>query len=326
MSARRRVILALIAALAWLLFWPLPSSRGVTPRPPALTHVEALARYEAFRATRDTGLAPECATELLDHGAPTTRAVVLLHGLSNCPRQFDSLAHVLYAGGDNVLVPRFPHHGLADRMTGDLVQLTSVELARTTAEAVAIAQGLGDTVIVAGLSMGGVATAWAAQNLPGVDRAVLISPALGPPVPPWMAATIARAAVRLPNRFIWWSPTLKEAVPGSLQTYPRFPSHAIANAYWLGHEVLEAAARAKPHTLAMGVVSSASDLGISHEMTNMLVERWRAHGAVIESFQYSKEDSVQHDMVDPSQPDQRVAKVYPLLVRMIDGVSPHSNP
>jgi len=318
----RLVILALLAVLAWLLFWPLPSARDIRGPLPAVAYSEAVARFEAFRAERDTGLAAACVSELLVHGARTPRAVILLHGLSNCPRQFDSLARVLHSGGDNVLVPRFPYHGEADRMTDDLARLDSRDLARATAEAVAIARGLGDTVVVAGLSMGGVAAAWAGQNLPGVARVVLISPAFGPPGPPWLAPYVARLGARLPNAFIWWDRKAKQAVAGARETYPRFASHALATTWWLGHEVTYAARRKAPRTPTFAAIWSLSDEGINHAITAQVLADWRAHGATGETFVFDTTAHVQHDMVDPSQPDQQVAKVYPILVRLIDRREP----
>ena len=52
------------------------------------------------------------------------------------------------------MIPRIPHHGLKDRMTEDYAKLTALELTQLSDESMDIAQGLGEHILVAGLSMG----------------------------------------------------------------------------------------------------------------------------------------------------------------------------
>ena len=88
---------------------------------------------------RDTGaINPLCRTRLFAHGRRTARAVVLFHGFTNCPRQFEALGRLLHERGDNVLIPRQPRHGLADRMSEDLAALTAPELAALAVAAAAV--------------------------------------------------------------------------------------------------------------------------------------------------------------------------------------------
>ena len=55
---------------------------------------EAKARVAAIQAEEaaDPTIVPECRTRLLDHGAPTAQVVVLFHGYTNCPKQYEKLA------------------------------------------------------------------------------------------------------------------------------------------------------------------------------------------------------------------------------------------
>ena len=89
----------------------------VAPPDPATDYDDALRRVAAVEARDGAAIAPECRTRLLTHGARAARAVVLLHGLTNCPEQFRALGERLYERGANVYIPRLPEHGLADRMT-----------------------------------------------------------------------------------------------------------------------------------------------------------------------------------------------------------------
>ena len=97
---------------------------------------------------------------LLTRGAPTGRVIVLLHGLTDSPLQFAPLAKRLYADGNNVFVPRMPHHGLRAGGVGALAALSSSGLRNFADSIVYSAAGLGDSVIVVGLSLGGTVAAW----------------------------------------------------------------------------------------------------------------------------------------------------------------------
>jgi pimeloyl-ACP methyl ester carboxylesterase len=71
--------------------------------------VAAIARRQAVD---DSIAAPGARSILLAGGAPIARAIVLLHGLTDSPRQFEAFAYLLHADGNNVYVPRLPQHGL----------------------------------------------------------------------------------------------------------------------------------------------------------------------------------------------------------------------
>src|SRR5207245_6985782 len=69
-----------------------------------------------------------------------------------------TLGEMFHALGHNVLIARFPHHGLKDRLTTDQVHLTAEELVGLVDEVMDIARGLGDHITLVGLSGGGVMT------------------------------------------------------------------------------------------------------------------------------------------------------------------------
>src|SRR5262245_8554703 len=170
MRATVAAALLLLALFALWLSSPLPI-RGLESRPDrAASYAEALGRVDALRAEDTRAIGPECGTVLLTHGGPTPRVMVLLHGLTNCPAQFDSIGRIAFRRGANVLIPRLPRHGFADRMTDELSRMDAGELRRFTDRVLDAACGLGDSVTVAGLSVGGTLAAWAAQERPDVDR------------------------------------------------------------------------------------------------------------------------------------------------------------
>src|SRR5262249_27269196 len=180
----------------------------------------ALHIVDSLRALDGADVSSECRTELLTHGARTRRVVVLLHGLTNCPAQFDSLGRLLFAHGANVLIPRLPRHGLANRMTTELARLNAREMRALTDRVVDAAEGLGDSVTVVGLSVGGVMAGWAGQERAGVDRVVMIAPMFGVArAPGGWTPVVARLANVAPNVFVWWDDKLKQDVRGPKHVY-----------------------------------------------------------------------------------------------------------
>src|SRR5258708_2218016 len=125
---------------------------------------EAFQRIAAIRAERFSLMNPDCVVQLMTHGQKVQNAIVLVHGYTSCPAQFQQLGQSFYNLGYNVLTAPLPHHGLADRMTDEQGQLTAEELAAYADEMVDLAHGLGDHVTMMGISADEVTTAWAAQN------------------------------------------------------------------------------------------------------------------------------------------------------------------
>ena len=96
-----------------------------------------------------------------------------------------------------------------------------------------------------------------------------------------------------------------------------FASHAIAQVYRLGGEVLRDAGRAKPRARRLVLVTTAADDAVNNELCARLGALWRAHGARVESYQFPAGMDIRHDMIDPEQPYQRTGIVYPALERLI---------
>lgn len=324
--ALRRSLLGLLVLVAGMIAWlmrPLPPITRHVPIP-ATSFDDAVERMAELQAADTMALHEGCAMQAWLQGQRTPRAFVLLHGITNCPLQFAALGADLAAGGDNVIVPRVPHHGLADRMTEDLARLSADEAVSTAAACVALARGLGDTVVVIGLSTSGVLAADAVQQ-GGVDRAVVLAPAFAPPwKPAWLAPILTRLALRLPNQFVWWDDRKREHLDGPTQCYPRFSTRAMGQMYALGERVAAAAARRAPAAHDLAVVLTESDEAVDNARGRALAAAWRAHGATVRTVVFPRASRVQHDMVDPVQVDADSATVYPVLRALARGeaVSP----
>ena len=108
--------LFLPALVLFVLFLPL-SPRGLGSHPhPARNYAEAVDSISALMHEDGQAISPECRTTLYAHGKRTPHVILIFHGLTNCPAQFDSLARASYERGANVFIPRLPRHGFADRM------------------------------------------------------------------------------------------------------------------------------------------------------------------------------------------------------------------
>jgi esterase/lipase len=292
------ITLALAALLALYLLSPLPRHDLAPHAHPATTYTQALRLTAALAAQDSTPtIAPACRTILLTHGARTHRVIVLLHGLTNCPAQFDSLGRLCFARGANVLIPRLPRHGYADHMTDQLAHLDAEELRAFTDQVLDAAAGLGDSVTVAGLSMGGTMAAWAAAERPDVNRVVMIAPMLG------------LAAARGP---------LTPVVASLAGALPRFSTRSLAAVLHIGWFVRDEALHRAPVCHAIAVVTVGGDHAVDNALTAQVLNAWRRHGARdIETYEFPKSLHLNHDVVDPEQVDANVAVTYPVLMRAI---------
>jgi pimeloyl-ACP methyl ester carboxylesterase len=283
-----------------------------------VTHSEAVARVREIQAA-EKGLNPVCSYGLLDHGRRTETAIVLIHGFTSCPKMYEPLAAELHRGGANIVIPRLPRHGLADRMTDELRHLSAAEMSATVSEALEIGAGMGEKVTVAGISLGGILTAWLAQFRPGVDRAVVISPLFSiPVVPEWFSDLLGFIADSVPNFYLWWDWKGKANPPGPPYGYPRFPSHGYGEMLKLAHDVKSAARREPPRSPGdIRVVVNLADPAVNNVSTFRVAEAWRRHGASVRTYEFPRELGLGHDIISPEQPYARTDVTYPVLLDWI---------
>ncbi|MDQ4076137.1 MAG: lysophospholipase [Chloroflexota bacterium] len=291
---------------------------------PAATYMEAVERIRVLQSRDTSKVNPISRTKWMTHGQKVERVVVFFHGLTSSPQQFAELGARFYKLGYNVLIPRVPHHGLWERLTVAQAKLTAEELVELAKEAVDIAQGAGEHVTVVGFSMGGVMSAWAAQNRADVDLAVVISPGFGARViPASLTSLVVRLALRLPNLFLWWDPRYREKLPGPEHAYPRFSTHAVAQTLRLGLMVLEQAQYSKPAAQSILVISVPNELAVSNVATQKILEAWRQHGKQsLYTYEFDSNLGIIHDLIDPDQVSQKVDVIYPILVELIHGEPP----
>ena len=309
-----------LAAIGWILLGRLsPVGEQLGPVVPPSNGAAAIALMDSIGTHEGRDINPACHSRIIvsdtTAGAPV---VVLLHGFTNCPKQFDRLAANFARAGYNVVVPLIPRHGMADRMTSDMQRLRAEDLERAGQAAIDIAHGFGGPITVVGLSSSAVLAGWLAQHRSDVDCAVLLAPAFAPRgVPAPAARRLTVAMLCLPNFFIWWDRRLRADIPGPRQCYPRFASHAISEVYRLGFTLLGDASRAKPKARTMILVTTPFDEAVNNDLGLELVRRWRARGANVQTYQFDAKLGVRHDMIDPEQPYERTEVTYPVIERLV---------
>ncbi len=274
-------------------------------------------RLERLIARDHPGVAERGRTIAYVYPTRRERAVVLLHGMSASPSQFERLARELYERGHNVVVPRLPRHGHANRLSTALERLRPEDLYGAVAEYVAIAQELGDRVTVAGFSLGGLLTAWIAQRH-AVERAVPIAPFFGISwIPNKLMGTVAQRLLRLPNRFHWWNPILRERqMPAN--GYPRYATHAIAYAYLVARGLLDETRTRGPAAERVMIVTNATEVAVNNHAIRRLFENWRSRRPDAVELAVLTGLPLSHDIVSPLRPWRLADRAHPHLLQAID--------
>ena len=288
MRIATKPITALGFALTAAVVQPLPAQHS---RAAYTSSVAAISRRQAVD---DSIAVPGARSILLVGGAPTARAIVLLHGLTDSPRQFEAFAYLLHADGNNVYVPRLPQHGLRGGNVGSLSALTAAQLRGVADSVVNEAQGLGDSVVIVGLSMGGTIGAWIAQQR-AVSRVVLIAPAIEPGrIPSMIDRPLIGLADRLP-------PITRRSPPDSARPDREvgFNLRAVAEILELGSSILGQAARAASRTRDIVVLVNAADRTVRESAAEGLARDWLQHGATVFVFELPDSLRLPHNIIDP---------------------------
>lgn len=284
---------------------------------PAAGYDEGIARLKAIMDRDDERIARNARTALYVHGKRAPWSVVLFHGFTNNPGQYVDFAPELFVLGVNVVVPRMPFHGYADRMTDALKSLTAEMLLASAYEAVDAAAGLGDRVAVAGLSVGGSICAHLAQYRPDITTSMPIAPDFGLlKLARVVLSALARIVLCLPNVFLWWDPRLKEnQLPKT--AYPRFPTHALMQTVRIGNAVYASAKTHAPRADRIATVVNTHDPAVSNEVTLQVVRRWQQRRT--DGMEYIELTDLpeNHDIIDPGNPLARTDIVYPKLIEIL---------
>jgi pimeloyl-ACP methyl ester carboxylesterase len=313
------VIGVIILCFGLFLFRPIADATLGSRPNPAADYAEAEGRIAVLRAREGDRIIPDARLRFMTHGERTDQAIVFVHGYTNCPRQFVQLGELFFQRGYNVLIANLPRHGLPDRMNDVQSGLTAEELVAYADEVADIARGLGRRVTFAGISCGGVVSAWAWAFRPDVAAAVLMAPAFGfHMLPPWFTLPAVNLLAILPNIYGWWNPiTRLQGAPE--HTYPRYSLRALRQILRLAYAVRSRVSKSPPAGKELIVVTNPSDLAVSNGMTARVLREWRKLGIPVTHRQFEASWKLDHDFIEPAQPNQQTGRTYPLLLEWIIG-------
>ncbi|HEY0614600.1 MAG TPA: alpha/beta fold hydrolase [Candidatus Elarobacter sp.] len=250
------------------------------------------------------------------HETPAGTAVVLLHGLTNAPPQYDRLGPDLHARGHAVVVPRMPYHGYADRMTDAIAKLRAHDLETAALQAVLVAALLGDRVVVAGISTGAVVAGWLAART-RIDTALAIAPFCGLRELPGAANDALGALLRAaPNRFSWWDPRKKERQPPP-HGYPRFATRALGESLRISTGLDRVPDDGIDHARRALVVVNSAEPVVNNAHAVRRFRALRRYGVEVRRIELHGLPKI-HDIVEPQIPEARTDLVYPKLIELIE--------
>jgi pimeloyl-ACP methyl ester carboxylesterase len=284
---------------------------------------------EAIRAALDAAeshlLGEEMRTTLFDHGKPTARVVVLLHGLTASPRTWRQFAEIRHARGENVLVPRLPRHGHEDRMSEALAGLRADELRAAGALILDAAAALGEEVVLVGHSLGGALALHLAHGDARVFRAIAIAPFLGiAQLPHHWNGLASRLLERVPNRFLYWDPVDRgRNLPK--HGYARYTTRSLAAGLMLGDALRADARIGGPRAKHVEIVRNAAESSVSNRAIDDLVLRWRAAGGGGVRVHRLVGLGPSHDVVEPERPRAPALRFLPHLHALLDAPPPEAD-
>jgi len=312
------ILAYIILSLIYFQFRPLNLGYLNVPSGPVKDFAEADRRAKLLVAAdeKNPDLNPDCHYRYLSQNKPVERVLVIRHGLTNCPRQFDKLADEYYKAGYAVLITRIPKHGLRDRTSLEPAKLSAEETMIDLNRSLDIAQGLGKKVDVMGLSVGGNEVALAAYQRGDIDQAIMINSLFSPKAVPTSLTRMATGGLlTIPNIFIWWDSKAKTELTGPTSVYYGFFTRPVGE-YLRLTAALQDKPRDKPKARKLVMITNDNDGAVNNNVADGFISQWRKTGANVVDYRFPKSDGLNHDLIDPLQPDANTVISYPKILEL----------
>lgn len=285
--------------------------------PSAPSYADAVARISVRQRLDDSVAVANGRTILMTHGTTAPRVYVLLHGWTDGPPQFAAVGAHLFADGANVYIPRLPHHAERVSPLRAIAKIRSDELAQFADSTAEIARGLGDTIVVVGLSAGGVLAGWIAQFHPEVQRAVLIAPAIAPGrVSDDQGEGIVKLASKLPDIERMTAP-MDTVRPENING---ITTRGLAELLTLGRRVHENAETSPPAVRDIVFLLNETDRTVNEEASLDLAQRWMDRGAGVWAYRFTTAAKLPHNVLELTTYGGNTEVVYPIVEALARGV------
>ena len=284
---------------------------------PTRSVAEARARFGLLAALDGPEISRAGHSRLFAGDAPARQAVVLIHGFTNCPEQWVTFSKDLVADDCAVVIPRLPGHGFADRSSRTIGRVTTRELLTIASDAIDIAAGLSDRVVVAGLSIGGSIAVWLALRRSDIATAVSIVPFIGiANLNAPANAFAAWALSTLPDFFIPWDPSGKNlSIPP--YGYTHFPTRVLGECLTVGMGCYDEAKSLVPRG-NVHFLLNAKEPACNNELSLEMARRFTIDRSGSTETVVLDDLPANHDIIDPTNPEARTSIVYPRVRELIE--------
>lgn len=317
-------LLSLVLIIFGYLFFAPVTLPSLKDPKPTETYAEAKNAISSILSKDDSSINEKCKSIFFDQGKKVDKVIVFFHGFTNCPAQFEELGKKFFAQGYNVFIPRLPYHGFKDRLTDEPTKLTAMDLITATSEDVSAIAGLGEEVIVGGISGGGVMAAWAGYHYKFVDKVLLISPLfLGYDLPENAFGPLMRTKSMIPfDLFKWWDDSAKENIAGPKYAYPHFSfkaSFEFLNLSYILNNDLASDKDLPNKNLQIIYITSENDKAVRNSFGDNLIKNWSDKlGREAATYQFPSYYNFNHDIIDPNQTTAKPEIVYPKVFEMVN--------
>jgi carboxylesterase len=307
------ISLLLLASLGMIfIMLPLPNFTS-TPHP-AASYEEALKKFSLIQEQESAlPLSSEGHSRMMVHGVKTERVFVLLHGLSSCPQQWVALATILFNQGANVVILRAQEAGYANIYNEKQNEQSGQDLVNQAAKSLDIAAGLGNKVILVGLSAGALGASWMAQHRNGIDRVVLIAPFFCPYH--WSVSVcdiVASLLVHFPNFYIY----KKNAASEPSYNYRGYGTQCVAKTLQLSRAIRSFKGPLKVNKMV--VIFSGADVVVNQKLIEQVVQKWSDQnpGKVLK-YEFLTSLGIEHDCIDPKKHGSKIDLSYPVILNYL---------
>jgi carboxylesterase len=284
---------------------PVPADHADT-----LSYADALRRIGVRQRQDDSVAVVNGRSILMTHGDRAPRVYVLLHGFTDAPTQFATVGAHLFDDGANVYIPRLPHHAERASPLRAIGRVTSDELASFADSTIQISRGLGDTIVVVGLSAGAVLAGWITEYHPEVQRTVLIAPAIAPGrIPGGEGAGLVILASKLPE-VVRMSAPVDTARPENI---PGITTRGLAELLRFGQRVRDRAQSAPPSVHDIVFLLNAADRTVSEDAALEVAQRWMDGGASSKAYRFSIGARLPHNVMELTSHGGNTELVYPIV-------------
>jgi esterase/lipase len=285
--------------------------------PSAPSYADALARIADRQRLDDSVAVANWRSILMTHGATAPRVYVLLHGWTDAPPQFAVVGTHLFADGANVYIPRLPHHAERVSPLRAIAKIRSDELARFADSTAEIARGLGDTIVVVGLSAGGVLAGWIAEFHPEVQRTVLIAPAIAPGR---MSDDEGNGLVTLASKLPDIERMTAKMDTARPENIPGITTRGLAQLLTLGRRVHANAEASPPGVRDIVFLLNETDRTVSEDASLDLAQRWMDRGAGVWAYRFTAAAKLPHNVMELTSYGGNTELVYPIVEALARGV------